>query len=87
MSLTSLLSDRGGLALAILRHSDHADVVVDTGLKSVNGVLASCWQDKVLKDGHALARCRNRDPVTSDGCGVERWPGETDAGVAHVLEG
>lgn len=87
MDLTGLLSEGGGLALAVLRHSDHTDVVVDTRLQSVDSVLTSRGQNKVLKDGYALARCHHRDPVTGDGCGVERWPAETDGGVAHVLEG
>lgn len=72
MDLTGLLCDCGGLALAILRDRGHADVVADAGLQSVNGVLTGRRQNHVLKDGYALAGCHHRDPVTSDGCGVER---------------
>lgn len=86
MDLTGLLCDCGGLALAILRDRGHADVVADAGLQSVNGVLTGRRQNHVLKDGYALAGCHHRDPVTSDGCGVERWPAEADGGVAHALE-
>lgn len=87
MDLTGLLGDCGGLALAILRHSDHTNVIVDTRFQSVNSIMTSRWQNHVFKDGYTLAGCHYRDPVTSDGCGVERWPAEADAGVAHVLEG
>lgn len=72
MDLTGLLSEGGGLALPILRHSDNTDVIVDTRLQSIDSVITSHWQNEVLKDGYALARCHHRDPVTGDGCGVER---------------
>lgn len=87
LGLTCLLGEGGGLALAVVRHRDHADVVVDAGLQAVQGVLAGRRQDKVLEDGHALAGRRHGDPVAGDGGGVEGQPAEADAGVAHVLEG
>lgn len=87
VNLTGVLSDCGGLALAILRHGDHADVVVDAGFQSVDSVMASCWQNRVFEDGYGLTGCHHRDPVTGDGRGVEWRPAETDSGVAHVLEG
>lgn len=86
MDLTGLLSECGGFTLAILRHSDHTNVVVDTRLQSIDGVMTSRWHHQVLKDGHALTGCHHCDPVTSDGCGVERRPAETDSGVAHLLK-
>lgn len=85
--LTGLLSECGRLALAVLRHSDHTNVIVDARLQPVDRILASRRQNHVFKDGHALAGRHHRDPVTGDGCGVERRPAETDAGVAHVFEG
>lgn len=85
--LTCLLSEGGGLALAVFRHGDHADVVVDARLQAVHGVLAGRGQDKVLGDGDALAHRRDGDLVARDGGGVEGRPPEADAGVAHVLEG
>lgn len=86
MELTGLLGECGGLALAIFRHSDHTNVIVDTRFQSVDSIMTTRWQNHVFKDGYTLAGCHNRDPVTSDGCGVERWPAEADAGVAHLLE-
>lgn len=85
--LTCLLGVGGGLALAVVRHRDHADVVVDAGLKAVHGVLAGSRLDKVLEDGHALTGRGDGDPVAGDGGGVEGRPAEADAGVAHILEG
>lgn len=73
-ALTGLLSERGGLALAILRQSGNADVVVDARFQSVDRVLTGCGQHLVFKDRHALAGCNYSDPVTSDGFGVERCP-------------
>lgn len=87
MGLTCLLSEGGGLALAVVRHRDHADVVVDARLQAVHGVLAGRGQDKVLEEGNALTSRCDRDLVACDGGGVERRPAEADAGVAHVLEG
>lgn len=85
--LTGLLGDCGGLALAVLRHRDHADVIVDTGLQPLDGVLAGGCRDHVFEDGHALSGSDHRDAVTGDGRGVERRPAEADGGVAHVPEG
>lgn len=85
-NLTGLLSNGGGLALAILRHGNHTDVIIDTRLQPIDGVMASCRQDDVLKDGYALACSQHGDPVTGDGCGVDWWPAETDGGVTHILE-
>lgn len=73
-SLTGLLSERGGLALAILRQSGNADVIVDAWFQSVDRVLTSCGQHLVFKDRYALAGCNYSDPVASDGFGVERCP-------------
>lgn len=70
-TLTGLLGERGGLALAILRHSDHADVVVDARFQSVDCIMTSGWQDKLFRDGDALASGNHYDLVTSNGCGVE----------------
>lgn len=86
LRLTGLLGERGGFALAVLRHSDHTDVIVDARLQSVDGIMTSRWQNQVFKDGHALPGSHHRDPVTGDGCGVERWPAETDGGVFHILK-
>lgn len=72
MDLTGLLSVGDGLALPILRQRDNTDVIVDTRLQSIDSVITNCWQNKVLEDGYALACCHHRDPVTGDGCGVER---------------
>ncbi len=72
MELTGLLGECGGLALAIFRHSDHTNVIVDTRFQSVDSIMTTRWQNHVFKDGYTLAGCHNRDPVTSDGCGVER---------------
>lgn len=85
--LTCLLSEGGGLALAGVRHRDHADVVVDARLQAVHGVLAGRRLDKVLEEGNALAGRCDGDLVARDGGGVEGQPAEADAGVAHVLEG
>lgn len=85
--LTCLLSEGSGFALAVVRHRDHADVVVDAGLQAVHGVLAGRRLDKVLEDGDALTGRRDGDPVAGDGGGVEGRPAEADAGVTHVLEG
>lgn len=87
MNLTGLLSESGGLALAILRNGDHTNVVVDTRLQSIDSILTGRRHYHVFKDGYTLAGCHHSDPVTSDGCGVERCPEKTDGGVAHVLEG
>lgn len=86
MDLTGLLSDCGGLALAILRHSDHTNLIIDTRFQPVDSILTSRWHNHVFKDGHTLAGCHHSDPVTSDGCGVERRPAEADTGVAHIPE-
>lgn len=86
-NLTGLLSNGGGLALAILCHGNHTDVIIDTRLQPIDGVMASCRKDKVLKDGYTLACSHHRDPVTGDGCGVDWRPAETDGGVTHILEG
>lgn len=86
VDLTGLLGERGGFALAALRHGDHADVVVDAGLQSVDRVMAGGRMHHVLKDGHALAGGHHRDPVAGDGRGAVRRPAQTDGGVAHVLE-
>ena len=67
-----MLSERGGFALAILRHSGHTNVIVDARFQSMHSIMTSCWQHRVYKDGQALAGCHHRDLVTSDGCGVER---------------
>lgn len=86
VGLAGVLSDDDGFALAVLRHSDHADVIVDARLQSVDSILTSRWQNNVFEDGHALAGRYHHDPVTGDGCGVERRPEEANGGVAHVLK-
>lgn len=85
--LTGLLGDGGGLTLAVFRHRNHSDVVVDARLQPVDCVFTSVWQDKVLKNGYALPGCHHCDSVAGDGGGVEGWPAQTDARVVHVLEG
>lgn len=72
MALTGLLSDGGWLALAIFRHSDHTDVIVNTRLQSIHSVFTSGWQNKVLKEWYTVPCHDHRDLVTGDGCGVER---------------
>lgn len=85
--LTCLLGEGGRLALAVVCHRDHTDVVVDARLQAVHGVLAGRRQDKVLRDGNTLTSRCDGDLVARDGGGVEGRPSKTDAGVAHVLEG
>lgn len=70
--LTGLLGECGGLAFAILRHSDDTNVVVDARLQPVDRIVAGRRQNYVFKDWYALSGCHHRDPVSSDGCGVER---------------
>lgn len=72
--LTGLLGDGGGLTLAVFSHGNHSDVIVDARLQPINSVFTGGWQDKVLKNWYALARCHHRDPVAGDGGGVERGP-------------
>lgn len=84
--LTCLVSEGGGLALAVLRYGDHTNLIVDARLQSVNGVVTRTRRDRVLKNGEALSGGHHHDLVPGDGRGVERRPAETDAGVAHVLK-
>lgn len=85
-TLTGLLSECGGFALAILRHGDDADVIVNARFQSVDCVMTRRGLHHVFKDGYTLASCNHGDPVASDGGGVDRCPAEADRGVAHILK-
>lgn len=81
---TCLLSDGGGLALAIPSYCDDADVVVDTRLQAIHSVGIPGRLHKVIKDGYTIARSHHSDVVTSYCSGVNRTPCEADRGVGDI---
>ena len=84
--LTSLLGQRGRLALAALRHRDNRDVVIDAGLQAVDGVVAGGGLHHVLEDGNAVARRYHGDAIARYRGEVERAPAQADGGVGDVDE-